>query len=129
MIGLKFHHVGVACEDLERAVSFVLSAYTIVSDSGTVYDPEQDAEVRIFNRDTAFAIELVSGNAVANIVRRGTTYYHLCYATPNIHASIAAACELGAICVREPKPAVLFEGRLVAFVFTPIGLVEFLQQP
>jgi hypothetical protein len=30
------------------------------------------------------------------------------------------------VVVSPPKPAVLFGGRLVAFVLTPLGLLEFL---
>lgn len=104
------------------------SAFAVVSDSGEIYDPEQDATVRLFNEGTPFAIELVSGTTVAKLVSRGTTYYHMCYETPDIRASIADAVKHGALAVREPKPAVLFGGRLVAFVFTPLGLVEFLER-
>jgi len=129
MLGHRFHHVGIACSNIDETSAFVLNAFEIVSDSGVVHDPEQGADVRIFNRDTPLAIELVSGPVVEKLIQRGTTYYHLCFATADIESSIAKAVELGAVCVREPRPAVLFEGRRVAFVFTPLGLVEFVEQP
>jgi methylmalonyl-CoA/ethylmalonyl-CoA epimerase len=119
--------VGIACADMELTAAFVLGSFTVASDSGTVYDPEQEATVRIFNEGTPLALELVSGVAVEKLVGRGTSYYHLCYETPDISATIAEAVNSGAICVRGPRPAVLFAGRLVAFVFTPIGLIEFLE--
>lgn len=128
MFGYTFHHVGIACDDIDSTAEFVRSTYDVLSDSGNVYDPEQDATVRIFNEDTAFAIELVAGKAVEKLIPRGTTYYHLCYAVPDIHAAIEKATGVGAICVRTPKPAILFGGRLVAFVFTPLGLVEFVER-
>lgn len=128
MFGHTFHHLGIACSDMESTASFVASAFDIASDSGTIWDPEQNAFVRLFNADTPFAIELVAGRSVEDIVRRGVSYYHLCYEADDIDAAIAQAVKLGAIRVRPPKPAVLFGGRLVAFVFTPLGLIEFLER-
>ena len=90
--------------------------------------PGANAFVRLFNADTPFAIELVAGRSVEDIVRRGVSYYHLCDEADDIDAAIAQAVKLGAIRVRPPKPAVLFGGRLVAFVFTPLGLIEFLER-
>lgn len=128
MFSGPFHHLGIACEDLERGATFVQAAFEISSDSGPVYDPEQDATVQLFNAGSPSAIELVSGNAVKNIVRRGAFYYHVCYEVVDINASIARLSTMGGICARGPKPAILFDGRLVAFVLTPIGLVELLER-
>jgi len=127
MFGLPFHHVGVACRDIDAAAAYVCEGYVVASDSGTVFDPLQDAEVRIFNAGQAGAIELVAGPVVAKLLKREMSYYHICYATPDLEATLAAARALGAIVTSEPKPAVLFGGRRVAFVYTPLGLVEFLE--
>jgi len=127
MLGLAFHHIGVACSDISAATEYVKAAYDIVSDSGTVHDPEQNADLRLFNEGSPGAIELVSGPIVASLLSRRTSYYHICYTTPDIRDTLQRARALGAIPVGPPKPAVLFQGRLVAFVYTPLGLVEFLE--
>ncbi|MFZ1123663.1 MAG: VOC family protein [Candidatus Baltobacteraceae bacterium] len=128
MLGLCLHHVGIACADIDHASEFVKRAFRVHSDSGTVFDPLQNAFVRIFNEGQPGAIELVSGPIVQAFVAKKTTYYHLCYGTPDIVSTVAAAKAGGSIIVSRPKPAVLFAGRLVAFVHTPLGLIEFLEE-
>ena len=65
---------------------------------------------------------------VANVLARKTSYYHICYATPDISETLKAARAAGALPIGAPKPALLFGGRLVVFAFTPLGLVEFVEQ-
>lgn len=128
MLGYVLHHIGVACRDIEEAAEYMKCTHSVLDDSGTVYDPEQGAYVRLFKvDDDGAAIELVSGPAVASVVRRGQSYYHVCYAVPDIREAIAKAKRAGAVEVSPPKPAILFGGRRVAFVYTAIGLVEFLE--
>ena len=128
MLGRPFHHIGIACADIDAAAEHVHRAYEVVSDTGTVYDPEQRAHVRLFNEGRPGAIELVAGPVVAALLARKTSYYHICYTTSDIEATLSQAAALGAIRISEPKPAVLFQGRRVAFVYTPLGLVEFLEE-
>jgi methylmalonyl-CoA/ethylmalonyl-CoA epimerase len=127
MLGRPFHHIGIACADIDAAAAHVQRAYEVVSDTGTVFDAEQDAYVRLFNEGTPGAIELVAGPVVASLLARKTSYYHVCYTTPDIDATLAEAAAAGAMRISGPKPAVLFAGRRVAFVYTPLGLVEFLE--
>lgn len=127
MLGRPFHHIGIACADIDAATRFVQQAFHIVSDSGTIFDPEQRANVRLFNEGQPGAVELVSGPVVASFVRRRISYYHVCYTTEDLEATLAESKRVGAMVLSPPKPAVLFGGRRVAFVHTPFGLVEFLE--
>jgi methylmalonyl-CoA/ethylmalonyl-CoA epimerase len=128
MLGLPFHHVGIACADVDAAAEYVTRAYDVVSDTGTVHDPLQNAYVRLFNAGTPGAIELVGGPVVAGLLARKTSYYHVCYTSPDLEATLSAAAAAGAMCVSPPQPAVLFGGRRVTFVYTPLGLVEFVEE-
>jgi methylmalonyl-CoA/ethylmalonyl-CoA epimerase len=125
MFGLAFHHIGVACRDIEKAATFIRTNFTVSSDTGTVFDPHQNAFVRLFNEGEDGALELVSGPAVAKTLERGTSYYHVCYLTPDMEATLLQAKQCGAILVSGPKPAVLFAMRRIAWIFTPLGLSEF----
>ena len=91
------------------------------------FDPLQRAHVRLFNEGTPGAIELVAGPMVEAIVKRSATYYHICYRTPDLERTMDEARACGAIPAGEPVPAVLFGGRRIVFMFTPLGLVEFLE--
>jgi hypothetical protein len=62
--------------------------------------------------------------------RNGPSFYHVCYATPQIDAALAAIEREGfnVIVISEPKPAVLFAGRKVAFLSVDgFGLIELLE--
>jgi methylmalonyl-CoA/ethylmalonyl-CoA epimerase len=127
VLGHAFHHIGIACADIEATAAFVLRAYEIVSDSGTVDDPLQRARVRLFNAGLPGALELVAGPMVERLVKRGITYYHVCYETPDIVETMRRAEALRMALVSPPTPASLFAGRRVAFVYTDVGLIEFLE--
>ena len=127
MLGLPFHHIGIACKDMEIAAAFVRSAFEVVSDTGTVRDPMQNADVRLFNEGLPGAIELVSGPVVEKLLARKITYYHVCYVTPDIERTIEQAKQLGAMELGPPVPAAIFGGRRVVFMYTELGLVEFLE--
>lgn len=127
MFDLPFHHVGIACADIASAGDYFCAHYHVATDSGVVFDPLQNAQLRIFNAGQPGAIELVAGPVVEKLLKRNITYYHICYTTPDLEATLAQARDGGAIVTSEPKPAVLFGGRRVAFVYTPFGLVEFLE--
>jgi catechol 2,3-dioxygenase-like lactoylglutathione lyase family enzyme len=127
VLGLPFHHIGIACADIEATASFVRKAFHVASDSGTIHDPIQNADLRIFNEGRPGAIELVSGPMVEKVVRK-MSYYHVCYTTPDIERTIADAKAVGAMQAGPVVPAVLFGGRRIVFMYTDIGLVEFLEE-
>jgi methylmalonyl-CoA/ethylmalonyl-CoA epimerase len=126
MLGLPFHHIGIACSDIEASAAFVRRAFTITSDTGTVHDPIQNADLRLFNEGQPGAIELVSGAMVEKFVRK-MSYYHVCYTTPDIERTIVDAKSVGAMLTGNVVPAILFGGRRIVFMYTEIGLVEFLE--
>lgn len=128
MFGLPLHHIGIACKDIERTAAFVKRSYRVKSDTGTVFDEIQNAYVRLFDVGGTAAIELVAGKAVEEIVERKATYYHVCYMTEDLDATLIEAMKGGALLVSGPKPAILFGMRRIAFIFTPLGLVEFLEK-
>ena len=127
MVSLRFHHVGIACADLERAAAFVRAALEVASDSGPVFDPRQNATVRLFRDTDGAGVELVSGHAVVNLLPKGVSYYHTCYEVPDIVAAIDHFTARKCLLVSPPTPAVLFEMRKVAFVHSPLGLIELLE--
>ena len=61
-------------------------------------------------------------------VKKRQFLYHTCYETENLEEAIQAFEERDARLVSEPKEAVLFGMRRVAFLMTDMGLVELLEQ-
>jgi methylmalonyl-CoA/ethylmalonyl-CoA epimerase len=120
---MRFHHIGIATNDIEKAYAFVENNFEVLEKSEIIYDKHQDVTLQMIQtRDVN--IELVTGNRVKNLIDKKTTYYHICYEVDDIHKAIDGFN--GAILVSSPKEAILFDNRLVAFLMTPLGLVELL---
>jgi methylmalonyl-CoA/ethylmalonyl-CoA epimerase len=124
---MKFHHVGIACENMDETENFVRSVHKVNYTTDRIYDPVQDAMVCILNVEDGLNIELISGKQVEGILKKKMTLYHTCYETNDMQAAIKQFEEAGAMLISEPKPALLFNNRKVCFLFTPIGIVELLE--
>ena len=127
--GMRLHHLGIASADPERTAAFVRQAWDIVSETGPVHDPLQNADLCMLTTSQGAAIEIVSGPAVAAFVKRATALYHSCFEVDDITSAVERLKAAGALALSDPKPAVLFDGRPVCFLQTPIGLLELLQAP
>ena len=125
---LEVHHVGIACEDMDKCANFIRNTMNVVSETERVFDPLQDATVCILKLEDGTRLELITGNMVKDIIAKGVTYYHLCYTTPDINKTIDELKEkFRAIVISSPKPAKIFDGRLAAFLYTPLGVLELLE--
>lgn len=125
---LKFHHLGLACENIPAALEFLRHSGMLAHHGDIVRDELQDAELCWTETSGGPPIELVSGPVVSGLVRKGVHLYHSCWQTDDLAGSIADLQAQGALLVSPAKPAVLFGGRRVAFLATTAGLVELLEQ-
>ena len=123
----KFHHVGVACRDIQDEIDNIRKIHDVIEVSPIVSDKEQKAELCILKTSEGIAIELIAGEQVQNIIKKRVTYYHLCFETDDIYAEIKRLQEIGALLVSEPKPAILFDHRKVAFLHVSYGLIELIE--
>jgi len=136
MSPLVFHHVGLLTGLPELARGRLQLLGYVCGDQ--VYDPEQDVDLCMcLGPPGAPRMELVtpkpSNLALSRLLRRKDDYgYHVCYSAPSISEGMDALNGGGLdriIEVMPPKPAVLFNGALVAFFSVPgLGLVELLEQ-
>ena len=125
---MKIHHIGIACQDIQEAISELERFHTIIQRSEIVYDENQHASLCMVNTDTGMDIEFIAGEQVARMVKKGISYYHLCYEVDDLDTTIDEYLSRGAMMISEPKPAVLFGGKRVAFLHLPYGLVEFVER-
>jgi methylmalonyl-CoA/ethylmalonyl-CoA epimerase len=126
---LSMHHVGIACRDLATVRRFVEATHTIVAATDVVHDDFQDADLQLLTDVSGLHIELVAGPVVANLIRKGQTYYHLCYEVDDLDDAVAWLDTEGCRLLREPAPAPLFAGRRVCFLYGPTGIIELLERP
>jgi len=121
------HHIGVACDDIDRVREFIRRSHDVIGDSGIIDDPRQHVRLCLLTVADGLRIELISGDLVKNLIRSRVTYYHICYEVGDLQAAIASFQKSGCVVAVKPIPAVLFEDRRVAFLMSPMGLIELLE--
>lgn len=124
---MKFHHIGIATENIESLIEYLKQILNIKDISETVYDKNQDANLCMLTLEDGTKLELVSGKVVEKIVKKRQFLYHTCYETNDINKEIEKLQKLDSFLVSEPKEAILFKNKKVAFLMTNIGLVELVE--
>ncbi len=126
----KFHHIGIATNDLEQTAS-ILSMFGYVSED-VQYDPLQNVNVRFLHHEQNPLIELIEGvdgaSPVQNLLKKnGTCVYHLCYEVEDIDEALSQMREDGYIPTCEKTKSVI-GGRDVIFLYHPHNcLIELLE--
>jgi methylmalonyl-CoA/ethylmalonyl-CoA epimerase len=115
---VRFHHTGIACRDLERDVRwFGNLGYT--SEGSAFIDPLQGIKGQFMLLGEA-RIELLEALPDSRVLdpwlAHGSPLYHFGYEVSDIGEAIELLSASGAKLVSEPKPAVAFDGRHVAFL-------------
>jgi len=123
---MKFHHLGIACADIPATMAFILHTQDIATQSAIIFDERQNASLCMIETASGFAIELIAGPVVKNYVKKGIHIYHTCWQVADLEQGIKNLTDQGAMLIAPPTPAVLFQERPVAFLHTPLGLVELL---
>lgn len=124
---MRFHHIGIATDDIDRMKGYLGRVSEVGDVSGTVYDELQDAELCMVSLEDGTQIELIAGRVVEKLVKKRNFLYHICYEVDDLEGQMENLVENGAIVVSDPKEAVLFQGRRVAFLMTDMGMVELLE--
>ena len=125
---MKIHHIGIACQNIEEGIEEFKKYHNIISQSEIVSDELQNAKLCIVTTDIGLNFEFISGNQVARLLKKGMSYYHLCYEVDNIDSTVADYLSKGAIMVSESKPAILFNNRRVSFLYLSYGLIELVEK-
>ena len=124
-LGFKLRHVGIAVPSLGPATEALadLFGYRVVS--GPFDDPIQKVSVNFLtqsDQDVA-EIELIAplsdDSPIASMLRKsGGGAYHLCFETTDIEQALVHAKNNGCVIVSPAVPAVAFNGRRIAWIYT-----------
>jgi methylmalonyl-CoA/ethylmalonyl-CoA epimerase len=125
-------HVGVIVRSIPDAVSYYTRTFGLRPCGDAVVDPLQDVELQFLEDDRGMRLELIrplgDGSPAAQALAKGGGLNHVCYRVADLQASIDALLADKAKLVREPRPAVAFNGRRVAFLYTRhLELIEFVE--
>lgn len=128
---LTFHHIGIACRDIDKTKAFYLQqGYTATP---TVDDPLQHVRISFLNKEGAPRLELLEPLDEQNPVSRtlataGVTPYHMCYEVRDLESAIAELRTQRFLLVNGPVPACALENRRIAFMFQKnTGLIELVE--
>ena len=134
MDGMRLHHVGFVVASIEASAPGFVASLNMEWDGEIFYDLLQDAKVTFLRHSVPGMplIELVEpGSPQSHLVKflkRSGGLHHLCYETNHLEEQLRSVVSVGSILVRKPAPAVAFEGRAIAWFYTPERmLVEILE--
>jgi len=130
---VKFHHYGIAVKNFDKAILFHRNLGYTVGDE--VYDELQNVFLILCVSKNFPNVELVrpadTKSPINGYLKKSNEIiYHACYEldTNNITVDEFFAANRY-ICVSKPKPAILFNNRLVSFYYlSDVGLIEILEK-
>jgi methylmalonyl-CoA/ethylmalonyl-CoA epimerase len=124
-LGFKLRHVGVATPSLGPTTDMLSALFGYKVVSGPFDDPIQKVSVNFLAKsDTDVAeIELIAplgeDSPITSILAKSSgAAYHLCFETSDIEQALVHAKKNGCIVVSPPAPAVAFDGRRIAWIYT-----------
>lgn len=127
---LVFHHFGMAVQRPDGA--FRMLRALGYRDGATAFDPLQAVHVAMRHHPEMPDVEVIwpgdGPSPIDKLIKPGDgRIYHLCFVAEDAEATLARwqAAGLEVVPVREPRPAVLFDGRPVSFHhIAGFGLIE-----
>lgn len=116
----RFHHIGMAVRSIEALSPL----------SEIITDPNQKVSVT-FVLINGLLIELIEpygdNSPVTQSLQKGTKLIHLCYEVNDLEATIKCCRKNGFHCISPPVPAVAFNRRKIAWLYSnQYGLFELL---
>jgi methylmalonyl-CoA/ethylmalonyl-CoA epimerase len=129
------HHVGVAVPDLEQASDFYTKAFGFRIVAGPLEDPIQKVRAIFMTQSGPAAplLELITPandeSPVNTYLTQGVGAYHVCYEVGEIADALSELRAQGCLIISRPVPGTAYEGRKIAWCFTPTKqLVELLER-
>ncbi|EYE89448.1 lactoylglutathione lyase [Fervidicella metallireducens AeB] len=124
---MDIHHIGYIVNDIKAAEEKfkVLGFLT----GEIIEDIDRKIKIELIKNENII-LELIQpsgeGSPVSRLLKRnGSIPYHICYECENIKATIENLEREGFLLIQEPKSAVAFENKEVAFLYSEdIGLIE-----
>lgn len=125
------HHFGFAVRSIVECAERISSVVEGEWLGDIIEDPLQQVRVSFISIKNCPKLELVEpindASPINGYIKKGTPMYHICYEVNDIVKSIKYQKAIGSLVISDPKPAVAFNGREIAWVYTRDKmLIEFL---
>ncbi len=125
-LGFKLVHVGVAVPRLGPTTDLLSTLFGYKVVSGPFDDPIQKVSVNFLktadtdNAEIELIAPLTEDSPIKGVLAKagGGGSYHLCFETTDLDAALKHVTANGCIIVAAPAPAVAFNGRRIAWIYT-----------
>lgn len=128
----RFHHIGIACQDIEKTAKMYVAGGYLRSD--TIVDPLQNVYVCVLKKEGQPTVELLAPVDETSPICRtlqkagGVVPYHICYCVPDMDQALADLRKRRFLPTGKPKMSNVF-GNIVCFLYhKDIGLIEVIQE-
>lgn len=129
---MKFHHFGLLSSDPQSSRRILINLGYQVSEP--VDDPLQNVRAFWATHPSMPAVEIITATDTPGPVTKllksmKQGVYHLCYEVSDLQSDLAQFGAHGRVMpVSAPRPAILFQNRLISFHFVEnFGLVELME--
>ena len=119
---MTIDHIGIVVGSVDGATAYYAQHFGLKAVGGRILDPLQDVELQFLEDDRGVRLELIrplsEDSPAARALKYGGGLNHICYRVTDLDSSVKALLATDAKLVSGPQPAVAFEGRSVAFLYT-----------
>jgi methylmalonyl-CoA/ethylmalonyl-CoA epimerase len=127
-LDLRLHHIGLVVRAIEEVRAFYVDVLQYKERTRVIHDPIQTAFVQFFSiPGSDHYLELVAPDNDTSKLwkasRKGMPLNHLCYSCEKIVHVVTFLKESGCMIIQDPVPAVAFDGRFIAWLMAPDGLL------
>ena len=132
----RVDHIGIAVRDMQQGLALYTDIFGYKLVRGPFDDPQQEAQVAFIETAATDdpALELVAplsaDSQVERVLAKGLSLYHICYEVADIEQAIEHLRAQKCLLVSGPTPAVAYDGRPIAWLYTPNRqLTELVEAP
>jgi methylmalonyl-CoA/ethylmalonyl-CoA epimerase len=131
---LRIHHIGFVVDSIERSGKRFAESLALCWNQKVFFDSLQKVNITFMKSadQTDPQIELVEpcgdDSPVRPFLLKGGGLHHLCYEVQSLETQLEISCSQGSKLVRPAMPAVAFDGRRIAWIYSKERLlIEFLE--
>ena len=123
------HHLGFVVKSISTVADEFAASMSAHWDGEIIHDPIQRVRVAFFSPvDSAKPVyELIEpaseDSPVTDFLKKRGGLHHVCYEVNDLDAALEAARSTGWAIASSPAPAVAFEGRRIAWIFSKTRLL------
>jgi methylmalonyl-CoA/ethylmalonyl-CoA epimerase len=129
------HHIGYVVASVAESAERVTRSIQGAWDGRIIHDPIQAVHAAFLQQPSPSSalIELLQPagqqSPVSAFLKRGGGLHHLCFEVDHLEEQLEYIRSVGAVLLKKPVSAVAFDGRRVAWIYTPDKLLlEYLER-